>query len=387
MQAVALVGVAALALTACGSKSNGGASSGPSLPSTVASAASSAASAIASGASAVSSAASAVSSAGNAALTACMVLDTGGVDDRSFNQSSWAGLQAANKVNPNIAISYVPSNSQNDYAPNLAAEQSKGCGTIIAVGGLMGDAVTAAAKKNPNQTYAEIDFPSTAPNMYGLQYNTAQGAFLAGYLAAGMTKTGKVATFGGLPIPPVTIYMDGFWEGVQYYNKQNKKSVQVLGWDETKQKAGTFSNSFTDLNKGKQISQTFIGQGADIIFPVAGGTGLGAGAAAKSSNGKDTVIWVDTDGCISAPAYCSVFLTSVTKGLTSSVTKYALAVAGGAKLGGTNYIGTLANGGTGLAPFHDFDSKVPASLKAQLAAVSKGIQDGSIKITSPSQPK
>ena len=230
-----------------------------------------------------------------------MVLDTGGVDDRSFNQSSWAGLQAANKVNKNIAISYVPSNSQNDYAPNLAAEKSKGCGTIIAVGGLMGDAVTAAAKKNPDQTYAEIDFPSTAPNMYGLQYNTAQGAFLAGYLAAGMTKTGKVATFGGLPIPPVTIYMDGFWEGVQYYNQKNGKSVQVLGWDEKKQKAGTFSNSFTDLNKGKQISQTFIGQGADIIFPVAGGTGLGAGAAAKSSNGKDTVIWVDTDGCISAP--------------------------------------------------------------------------------------
>ena len=99
------------------------------------------------------------------------------------------------------------------------------------------------------------------------------------------------------------------------------------------------------------------------------------------------MIWVDTDGCVSAPAYCSVFLTSVTKGLTSSVTKYALAVAGGAKLGGTNYIGTLANGGTGLAPYHDFDSKVPAGLKAQIAAVSKGIQDGSIKITSPSQPK
>ena len=96
-----------------------------------------------------------------------------------------------------------------------------------------------------------------------------------------MTKTGKVATFGGLNIPPVTIYMDGFWEGVQYYNKQKGKNVQVLGWDENKQKAGTFANSFTDQNKGKQISQAFIQQGADIIFPVAGGTGLGAGAAAQ----------------------------------------------------------------------------------------------------------
>jgi len=387
VQVAAVIGAAALALTACGSKSDGGASAAASLPSGAASAASSAAAAVSSAASVASSAASAVSSAANAPLKACMVLDTGGVDDRSFNQSSWAGLQAANKANPNIAISYVPSNSQNDYAPNLAAEQSKGCDTIIAVGGLMGDAVTAAAKKNPNQTYAEIDYASSAPNMYGLQYNTAQGAFLGGYLAAGMSKSGVVATYGGLPIPPVTIYMDGFWEGVQYYNQKNGKSVKVLGWDEKKQKAGTFSNNFGDLNKGKQITQTFVGQGADVVFPVAGGTGLGSAAAAKSSNGKLSVLWVDTDGCLSAPQFCSVFLSSVTKGLTSSVTKYAVAVAGGAKLGGTNFVGTLANGGTGLAPFHQFDSKVPAALKAQLAAVSQGIQSGDIKITSPSQPK
>jgi basic membrane protein A and related proteins len=387
VQAAAVIGAAALALTACGSKSDSTSASSASVPSAVTSAVSSAASAVSSAASAASSAASAVASAASAPLKACMVLDTGGVDDRSFNQSSWAGLQAANKLNPNIAISFVPSNSQNDYAPNLAAEQSKGCDTIIAVGGLMGDAVTAAAKKNPNQTYAEIDFPSTAPNMYGLQYNTAQGAFLGGYLAAGMSKSGVVATYGGLAIPPVTIYMDGFWEGVQYYNQKNGKSVKVLGWDEKKQKAGTFSNNFGDLNKGKQITNTFVGQGADIVFPVAGGTGLGSAAAAKSSNGKLSVLWVDTDGCVSAPQFCSVFLSSVTKGLTTSVTKYAVAVAGGAKLGGTNFIGTLANGGTGLAPFHDFDTKVPAGLKAQLAAVSAGIQSGDIKITSPSQPK
>ena len=101
-----------------------------------------------------------------------------------------------------------------------------------------------------------------------------------------VSKTGKVATFGGLNIPPVTIYMDGFWEGVQYYNQQNSKNVQVLGWDEKKQKSGTFAQSFTDQNKGKSISQAFIAQGADVIFPVAGGTGLGAAAAAQSSGGK-----------------------------------------------------------------------------------------------------
>jgi basic membrane protein A len=316
-----------------------------------------------------------------------MVLDTGGVDDHSFNQSSWAGLQAAAAADSNIKISYVPSNSGNDYAPNLSNEQAKGCDTIIAVGGLMGDAVKAAAKQHPTQQYAEIDDSSTGPNVYGIQFNTAQGAFLGGYLAAAETKSGIVATYGGIDIPPVTIYMDGFWEGVQYYNKQNKKSVKVLGWDETKQKAGTFAGGFTDQSKGKSITQAFEGQGADIVFPVAGGVGLGSAAAAKASNGKLSVIWVDTDGCVSDAKDCSVFLTSVTKGLAISVTTYVNAVAGGAKLGGKSYIGTLENGGTGLAPFHDFASKVPASITAQLAQVKADIISGKIKITSPSQPK
>ena len=319
-------------------------------------------------------------------LKACMVLDVGGVDDHSFNQSSWGGLQAANKANPNIKISYVPSSSQNDYTPNLTAETNKGCDTVIAVGGLMTDAVTKIAKKNPNQQYAQIDSASSGKNVYGLQYNTAQGGFLGGYLAAGMSKTGKVATYGGLNIPPVTIYMDGFWEGVQYYNSQNKKNVQVLGWDEGNQKGGTFANSFTDANKGKQITQQFQQQGADIVFPVAGGTGVGSAAAAAASGGQLSVIWVDTDGCESVPQYCKYFLTSVTKNLTGSVNEYATQAASGTFPTG-NYIGTLENDGTGLAPFHDFESKVPADLKSQLDQVKKDIISGKINIASPSQPQ
>jgi basic membrane protein A len=314
-----------------------------------------------------------------------MVLDTGGVDDRSFNQSSYAGFTAAAAANPNIKVSYVSSNSQNDYTPNLTAEVSKGCNTIVAVGGLMADAVKAIAAANPNQKFAEVDAPSSGPNVYGLEYNTAQGGFLGGYLAAGMTKTGKVATFGGLNIPPVTIYMDGFWEGVQYYNKQKSKNVQVLGWDENKQKSGTFAQSFTDQNKGKSISQAFIQQGADIIFPVAGGTGLGAGAAAAGSNGKVSVIWVDTDGCVSAAQDCKYFLASVTKGLTSSVQTYTTQAASGASPTG-NFIGDLSNNGTGLVLGKELGSKVPADLQSELDKVKADIISGAIKITSPSQP-
>jgi basic membrane protein A len=348
----------ALALTACGSKpaASGG-----------------------------SSASGGGSSSGSASFTACMVLDTGGVDDHSFNESSYAGMKAAKQENSKINISYAPSNSQNDYTPNLNAAVQKNCDTIVAVGGLMADAVKAAALANPNKHFAEVDNASQAPNQYGIQFNTAQGAFLGGYLAAGMTKTGAVATFGGLNIPPVTIYMDGFYEGVQYYNQQKGKAVKVLGWNEADQKGGTFAQSFTDQNAGKQISQTFIQQGADIIFPVAGGTGLGAGAAAQASGGKANVIWVDTDGCQSASQYCQYFVTSVTKNLSDSVKQYVTKAASGSYPTGS-YVGTLANGGTGLAPFHDFDSKVPSDLKSELKQVQSDITSGKIKITSPSQP-
>ncbi len=348
---------AILALAACGSK--GGSSS--------------------------SSSSSGSASAGGAPFSACMVLDTGGVDDKSFNQSSYAGMLAAAKANTNIKTSYVPSNTQNDYTPNLQAEAAKKCDTTIAVGGLMSDNVKAVAAANPTLKFAEVDAPSSGPNVYGIQFNTAQGGFLGGYLAAGMTKTGTVATWGGLNIPPVTIYMDGFWEGVQYYNAQNNKTVKVLGWDETNQKGGTFSGSFTDQNKGQQISQTFIQEGADIIFPVAGGAGLGSGAAAQASNGAVSVIWVDTDGCVSAAQYCSVFLSSVEKGLTSSVEAYLRLAATGTFPSGS-YIGTLTNGGTGLAPYHDYASKVPSSLQDQIKTVQANIESGKIVIKSPSQP-
>jgi len=395
-QIIAATGTVAIFLAGCSSSkktTSAPTSSAPAAATSAPAPASSSAAPASSAPAPASSAAAPVSSAPAAGgpINACMVLDTGGVDDHSFNQSSWQGLQDANKANPNIKISYVSSNTQNDYTPNLNAEVAKGCSTIIAVGGLMADAVKTAAAANPKQQFAEIDNPSTGPNVYGMQFNTAQGGFLGGYLAASVSKTGVVATFGGLNIPPVTVYMDGFWEGVQYYNKVKGKSVKVLGWNETNQKGGTFdpstSNPFGDTAGGQAISKAFIAQGADVIFPVAGGTGEGAAIAAKASGGKVSVIWVDTDGCVSDAADCSVFLSSVVKGLASAVTTYANDFAAGKSLGGGSYIGTLSNNGTGLAPFHDFASKVPASVQSELTQVKADIESGKISITSPSQPK
>jgi Uncharacterized ABC-type transport system, periplasmic component/surface lipoprotein len=369
MKIAAVSAVAAMALAGCGSKpASNNSASGGATGSTPATGASTAA-------------------ASGKKLSACMVLDTGGVDDKSFNENSWAGMQAAAKANPNIKVKYVPSNSGSDYTPNLTKYAQGGCDSVIAVGGLMGDALKKVSKQFPKVHFAEIDNGNqSAANIYGIEYNTAQAGFLAGYLSAGMTKTGTVGTWGGLAIPPVTIYMDGYWEGVQYYNTTKKKSVKVLGWNEKNQKGGTFSGSFTDQNKGKSITQAMVSQGADIVFPVAGASGLGAGAAAQASGGKLNLIWVDTDGCQSAANYCKYFITSATKNLAGGVESYLKQAADGTFPTG-NYIGDLKNSGTGIAPFHQFDSKVPAALKTELAQVKADIISGKIKITSPAQPK
>jgi basic membrane lipoprotein Med (substrate-binding protein (PBP1-ABC) superfamily) len=213
--------------------------------------------------------------------SACMVTDTGGIDDKSFNAAAWAGMQAAQSAGK-AKVQYVASKTQADYAPNIAALIAKNCKLVVGVGGLMSDAINAAAKSHPSTHFAIVDAGGNGKNVQGLQINTAQSGFLGGYLAAAYSKSGKVATYGGLAIAPVTIYMDGYWEGVQYYNQQKDKKVQVLGWDEKTQK-GTFAGSFTDQTKGQQISQNFINQGADVIFPVAGGTGLGSAAAAQAA--------------------------------------------------------------------------------------------------------
>lgn len=316
---------------------------------------------------------------------ACMVTDTGGIDDHSFNASAWQGMQDAKKDDSKVAIQNTQSSSEQDYEPNLTKFVNAKCDLVIGVGGLMSDALTKVAKANPKQKFAIIDASVDLPNVYSMQFNTAQPAFQAGYLAAGMSKTGKVATYGGVNIPPVTIYMDGFWEGVQYYNKAKHKNVQVLGWNE-KSKKGVFANSFTDQNKGQSLTKTFISQGADIILPVAGGTALGTAATTVKSGGKQSTIFVDFDGCVSAKNYCSTFLTSVTKGIAAAVQKAVEGAQQGKALTGS-YIGDLSNDGVGLAPYHDWESKVPAALQKDVTQVGADIKAGKITITSGAQPK
>jgi basic membrane protein A len=319
-----------------------------------------------------------------------MVTDTGGIDDRSFNASSWQGMQEAASANPSkISVTYLQSTTQSDYTPNINTFISKKCGIVVTVGFLMAQATQTASKANPSDKFAIVDNAYTPPisNVDALLFNTAQDAFQGGYLAAGMSKTGKVATFGGEKLPTVTIYMDGFYDGVQYYNQKHGTHVSVLGWNESTQN-GSFTGDFTNQTNGQNVTQTFITEGADVIFPVAGNVGLGAAKAVQNADAsagsqKVNMEWVDTDGCISAAQYCKYFITSVTKGIQTAV-KNAVTTASNGSFKGGNYIGTLQNGGVALAPYHDFATKVPSSLTSELNTIKQGIINGSIKVATKS---
>jgi basic membrane protein A len=343
-----------------------------------------------SSASSSSTSSTSTSSASTTKFLGCMVTDTGGINDRSFNASSWAGMQAAASADSGITVKYLQSTTQSDYTPNINTFIGEKCNIIVTVGFLMGAATEAAAKAHPSQKFAIVDCSYASgcitgtkeSNIDQLVFNTVQDGFLGGYLAAGMTKTGKVATFGGIELPTVTIYMDGFWDGVQYYNSKHHTNVQVLGWNEKTQK-GSFTGDFTNQTKGQTLTQTFVSEGADIIFPVAGNVGLGAAKAVQNADSaagstKVTMEWVDVDGCVSAASYCPYFITSVEKGIVAAVKTAVLSVVNNTFTGGT-YVGTLANGGAVLAPYHDFASKIPASLQSELATVKAGIENGTIQ--------
>lgn len=322
----------------------------------------------------------------DASFLACMVTDSGGVDDKSFNESSWAGMEAAAEENSDIEVDFKESSSETDYDPNLQASVDDGCNFIVGVGGLMTENVNTAATANPEIPFATVDGFSEVANVYSIQFDTAQSAFLAGYVAASQTKTGTVATWGGMQIPPVTIFMDGFAEGIEKHNADKGTDVQLLGWNSETQE-GTFLNSFEDTAAGKSTTDTFITQGADIVFPVAGPAGLGALTAAEENDAVNA-IWVDTDG-FESTEYGAELITSAEKGLATAVKDSVLAAyeaANGGEAISGSYVGTLANGGVSLAPFHDFDSAVSDETKAELDALTQQIIDGSLVVESPASP-
>jgi basic membrane protein A len=340
----------------------------------------------------VSVAATTVSASAATKFKACVVTDTGGINDKSFNASAWAGAQAAAKQDKNIVPSYLSSTSSTDYAPNIKTFEGEGCGIIVTVGFLMDASTAAAGNADLTQKFAIVDdAPVTkSKNVLALQYETDQGGFLGGILAAGMSKTGTVATYGGENFSSVTLYMNGFVAGVRYYDKKYNAKVKVLGWKPAKGACslaacngkGTFVGNFTDQTAGKTITTGDFSAGADIVFPVAGSVGFGSVAAAQQAGAGHSIMWVDSNGCVSDATDCKWFVGTVAKGVQPSVEAAVLAAAKGTFKGGT-YVGTLANNGTQL----EYGGiKVPSKLKSKIATAKAGIIAGTISVNPNKYP-
>jgi basic membrane protein A len=314
-----------------------------------------------------------------AAVLACQVTDTGGIDDKSFNATAWKGVTDAQEKLKNITGKYLESQQQTDYEKNINAFITEGCDIIVTVGFLLGDATKAAAEANPEQKFSIVDYAydPTIPNVLGQVFNTDEAAFLAGYVAAGVTQTGKVGTFGGIQIPPVTVFMDGFAMGVKAYNEKHGTAVEVLGWDPATQ-TGLFTGNFESTDDGRTMGTSLMDEGADIIMPVAGPVGLGTAAAAQERGGV-YIIGVDNDWYNSAPEYAPIILTSVLKNMDITTFNAIKAIQNSTFAGGVT-VGTLKNGGIGLAPFHDLESMVSDELKAELEEIKAGIISGDINI-------
>ena len=327
---------------------------------------------------------------------ACQVSDVAGIDDKSFNETAWKGMEQA-QAELGADIEFLESQDATDYRPNIDAFIQQGCDVIITVGFLLADDTAAAAADNPDQLFAIIDFPvgpfapwqnegedSFPQNVRGLTFATNEAAFLAGYLAAGVTETGVIGTFGGINIPPVTVFMDGFMRGAMHYDEIHGTSTTVLGWDGTD---GLFTGNFESLEDGRTFAQNLMDEGADVILPVAGPVGLGSGAAIQEANaaGANVVmIGVDADMFFSAPELADILLTSIQKNMDSAVfnTVSNVIILGAL---GNQYVGTLENDGVGLAPFHDLESRVPAELAAELEQLQADIIAGNVSTTPPSE--
>jgi basic membrane protein A len=321
-------------------------------------------------------------------FSACQVTDTGGVDDRSFNQTAYAGLeQAADELG--FEPTFLESTSESDYDGHINSFIEEGCDLIITIGFLLGGATATAAEGNPDQQFAIVDYDFSEAagdvadgfdNVAELTFSTDQAAFLAGYVAAATSETGTVGTYGGINIPTVTIFMDGFQAGVEHYNEESGADVELVGWDAANPDGGLFTGDFEDQAKGRSTTEQLLDQGADVIMPVAGPVGLGSIEAVEAAGGGARLIWVDTDGCVSVEESCALFLTSVMKNMDVAVHDTAVAAAEGDFQAGL-YTGTLENGGVGIAPFHEFEDAVPQEVKDAVEELQQQIIDGEVETT------
>jgi basic membrane protein A len=307
-----------------------------------------------------------------------LVIDTGGVNDKAFNQLAWEGVQKA-ATDMGFQAKLRESQQPTDYETNIDALAAEGYNVIITVGSSMGDATALKAKQYPDIKFATVDNSSDSglDNVTSLMFAEDQVGFLAGVLAAGMSKSGFVCSVSSLQTPASERYMKSFFGGATWQAGTNMKFMNNYINIQT-----TDANvpSSTDSTQGKENALKLIGRGCDVVFAIGGEAVNGALLAARESNLP--AIGADVDEYNTDPDVQSALITSAMKNVDVAVYNYLKTVGDGSVKAGIS-TATLQNGGVGLAPFHDWDSRIPADLKAQIQKASDGIKDGSIKIDLP----
>lgn len=293
-----------------------------------------------------------------------MVTDTGGVNDQSFNQSSWEGLQSLEKNNKGAKVSYLESKQESDYATNLDKVVDGGNKLVWGIGFAMSDAITNSAKSNPDVSYAIVDNSygdKTPDNVTGVMFRAQEPSFMVGYVAAKTTKTNKVGFIGGIKGNIIDQFQYGYQAGVQYAAKELGKDITV---------DVQYAESFGDASKGKAIANKMFSSGCDIVFHAAGNVGVGVIEAAKEAN--KFAIGVDRDQAYLAPENV---LTSALKLSSVAVENISKEAMNGTKIGGKTYNYGLKENAVGIPT--ENKNMDPAVYKAAMAIQDK-IKDGSI---------
>ncbi len=295
-----------------------------------------------------------------------LVTDVGKIDDKTFNQFAYEGMQKAAEEF-GLKTSFIETLQPTDYPKNIGSFIDDGYPFIITVGFMLGDATAQAARQHPEVSFAIVDYSydPPIPNVLGLTFAEDQGGFLAGALAALMSESGIVGFVGGKEIPPVIRYRKGYEAGAAYVDPK----IKIMG---------VYIDSFTDPARGKAAAESMTAESADVIFGAGGPTGSGGIKAAHEKNVY--VIGVDQDEYYTTfqggPA--PYLLSSAMKRVDNAVYKAIKKFVEGNFEGGT-FVGSAANGSVGLAPFHDAAPKIPAEVKAKLMEIREGLASGDIK--------
>jgi basic membrane protein A len=311
-----------------------------------------------------------------------LVTDVGKINDKSFNQSAWEGVQQA-ESDLGANVQYIETADAKDYDKNIATFADAGYDVIVTVGFGMGEATVKAAGLYPDIKFVGVDQfqaweydgddSTNVPNVAGLNFPEDNAGFLVGALAAMMSESGKIGAVCGTDVvPPVWRFGEGYKAGAAYADGMNGTTTEVfvvyhsdVGFDKT----------FTDPEWGAQTAQSMMDQGADAIFGCGGITGNGAITAAAQADAY--AIGVDADQYFTLPEAAPRMLSSAMKLITPGVFDLVKLAQDGNFPSG-NFFGLA-----GYAPYHDLDSEVPADVKAEMEKIAAGLIDGSITTNVP----